>query len=490
MYYQPQQGSQNPQYNEYNQQGYGYQQSYGNQPPYGQPYASAPPVQPAFQQGPPPSGPSSPNWNRYNKVKEDGNKFPESPKYRDAFWALLFVLHLIAVVVLLIVGIAKDGANIDFYGINTDEFRKVISVSAITVGTAMCLSFIWLTIVRKFAKQLIWGTLVGSMILCFAFGVFLFAQGSVWGGIIFILIGLLNILFIYWWRSRIPFATAMLETISDLIRMYPATAWISVASLVAQAVFIALLVYTVSLSSSFASSFTTLLTIFYLLSLYWTTQVIRNTVHVTASGTFATWYFLQATGMPANPTLKSMKRALTTSFGSICLGSLLVALLQTLRTLLRSTRNQRNAIFVWIVDCILGCIEGLIRYFNLYAFTQVAIYGKAYCEAAKDTWSLISSHGLEAIINDNLIGNVLSLGAFLGAVITALVGGIAGAVLVNDQWVLCAVIGFLIGYSILSVCMEVVQSGSACILVCFAMEKDVLRVNNPNLYDKFITTYY
>ena len=30
-----------------------------------------------------------------------------------------------------------------------------------------------------------------------------------------------------------------------------------------------------------------------------------------------------------------------------------------------------------------GCIEGLLRYFNQYAFTQVAIYGKSYCNAGR-----------------------------------------------------------------------------------------------------------
>jgi len=30
-----------------------------------------------------------------------------------------------------------------------------------------------------------------------------------------------------------------------------------------------------------------------------------------------------------------------------------------------------------------GIIEGLLKYFNQYAFTQVAIYGKSYCNAGR-----------------------------------------------------------------------------------------------------------
>jgi len=65
-----------------------------------------------------------------------------------------------------------------------------------------------------------------------------------------------------------------------------------------------------------------------------------------------------------------------------------------------------------------GIIEGLVEYFNHYAYTQVAIYGKDYISAAKDTWRLIKSHGIDIIINDNLIGNVLVMGSLLVGVVT------------------------------------------------------------------------
>ena len=54
-------------------------------------------------------------------------------------------------------------------------------------------------------------------------------------------------------------------------------------------------------------------------------QVIRNVVHCTTAGTVASWWFIQSA---PSPTLGALKRSLTTSFGSICLGSLIVAILQ------------------------------------------------------------------------------------------------------------------------------------------------------------------
>jgi hypothetical protein len=72
-----------------------------------------------------------------------------------------------------------------------------------------------------------------------------------------------------------------------------------------------------------------------------------------------------------NPTAKSAKRALTTSFGSICYGSLIIALIQTLRQIVQSSAEQARqegglfALFcLYCVDCILSIIESIIQYFN------------------------------------------------------------------------------------------------------------------------------
>jgi len=78
-----------------------------------------------------------------------------------------------------------------------------------------------------------------------------------------------------------------------------------------------------------------------------TTTVIKNVVHVTGAGVFASWYFLHGTvGVPPNPTLGSLKRATTTSFGSICFGSLIVAALQTLQAVCRSIRYKEIRAFL------------------------------------------------------------------------------------------------------------------------------------------------
>jgi hypothetical protein len=75
---------------------------------------------------------------------------------------------------------------------------------------------------------------------------------------------------------------------------------------------------------------------------------------------------------------------MTISIGSNCYGSLLIAIVQVIRTLVNIARSQARedreniacSVFLCCLECIINMIENILEYFNKYAFTQVAIYGK------------------------------------------------------------------------------------------------------------------
>lgn len=48
------------------------------------------------------------------------------------------------------------------------------------------------------------------------------------------------------------------------------------------------------------------------------------------------------------------------------------------------------------------------RFINSYAFSHIALYGKAYIPAAKDTWTMMKNRGIDALVNDCLISPVVS----------------------------------------------------------------------------------
>ena len=122
----------------------------------------------------------------------------------------------------------------------------------------------------------------------------------------------------------------------------------------------------------------------FLLSFYWTTQVIKNIVHVTVAGTVGTWWFVpgEARSCCSPAVRNSYWRSVTTSFGSICFGSLLVAIIQATREIIYSMRNEDNSLLVCLLDCILGLLEQLAEYFNKWAYIYVGLYGYGFVEAS------------------------------------------------------------------------------------------------------------
>ena len=113
---------------------------------------------------------------------------------------------------------------------------------------------------------------------------------------------------------------------------------------------------------------------------------------------------------------------MTTSFGSICFGSLIVAIVQATRALVNMMRQEDNSILLCLADCILSCIESLIEYFNKWAYVYVGLYGYPYLKAGKSVMELFHNRGWDAVIADDLVSNVL----FMVSVVVGLVSGVIG----------------------------------------------------------------
>jgi len=542
---------------------------YGQQPPYGygqpqmpmpnqygQPYVPGYQYgqqpyqpQPAYQQPPPENKPTKIDVNNGNgDFKKSKIEFNEKPKYQD-LWATFVYLATLAVTIAVAVwsipsmpeNIKKLNQNVSVnnngktYSSSSSSSYKyghykrdnkdinVINV-AIIIGSSFIVSAIvtsiYFTLVQKFTGKMIKGTFILSIILNIIYACISVLINPILGLVMLLFAGL-YVLCYFFWRSRIPFAKVVLKTVTSVTKKYPATIFLGVIECIIASIWYVFVCFTlvaaiaksVNEKNENSKTIAYVVYVFLIFSFFFTSQVINNFVHVTISGVFATYYF-RGVHEPGtnkievdvkNPTLKSFKRAATTSFGSICFGSLLIALVSTLRVLANQTKQEaaedENYILCLIaccVECILSCIEDGIEYFNVYAFTEVAIYGKPYCQAAKDTWTLCKSRGIEAIINDNIIGNVLSIGALAIGSLTALVTCFAAkffGVGLEDEKIKLAVmiifglIGFLIGCMTFSVVAQVINSGVATTFVCLCEDPDALRQTKPELWEKVRDTY-
>ena len=156
------------------------------------------------------------------------------------------------------------------------------------------------------------------------------------------------------------------------------------------------------------------LALLFLLSFYWTHQVLQNVLRSSVAGVVGTWWFtpLEASSFCSPAVRDSFLRSSTYSLGSIAFGSLIVAILQLLRSMLRSAandRNNRNGILHCIAACILLYLERIVEYFNKWAYIYVGLYGYDYVSAGKKVMSLFKTRGWTAIIADNLVNRLLGI---------------------------------------------------------------------------------
>merc|ERR1711865_976920 len=196
---------------------------------------------------------------------------------------------------------------------------------------------------------------------------------------------------------------------------------------------------------------------YFVLTLYWIAYVNMYIVHCVSAGVFGQWYFTVSEQDPAGLTVAAtapaLGRAMTSSFGSICLGALIIATIELLNAMARQAQRDADSMAAQFVACcircLLECIGDIVRFINRYAFTICSIYGDSYCEGVKITMDILQQNGFEAIINDDLVGTFLGMGALVGGLLAGGIGVlVAHAEDANtDQLVVVFVAGLLMGLS-------------------------------------------
>jgi len=239
--------------------------------------------------------------------------------------------------------------------------------------------------------------------------------------------------------------------------------------------------------------------------MYWISEWLTNTVHTIIAGVYGSWYF-SPHNFPKRATRGAARRALTYSFGSISFGSLLVAIIQFLKqvcTVARSQGASEGGAAGWIayavfcvLSCVLAIIEWVVEFVNRYAFCHIALYGKSYIAAAKDTWRMIKDRGIDALVNDCLVGPVLSFGAifFIGyaCALFAYLYLLFTKPPYNSDGGFIAVImafSFLIGFQIAHIFTTPLGSGIDTIFVAAGWDPQVMVRDHPELYNEMVRVY-
>jgi len=390
----------------------------------------------------------------------------------------------------------------------TTDISDMMVLLGISTLIALVVSTMALSVLIRHAQFLI------KFALLFNIGATaLFAIGSFFLSPFAALMGIgmfaLTVYYAYVVWGRIPFAACNLETATTAVKSNLGLAFFAYSSL------FVMVGWSAWWMVSFVSTMyvtggcngqaqcendpSEVLVFFMLLSYYWTFQVISNVIHVTVAGTVGTWWFVPSEGSSccSNGLRDSFMRSVTTSFGSICFGSLLVAILEAAKQMIRNLRESEDGggVLLCLAECLLACLQDIMEYFNKWAFVFVGLYGYTFIESGKNVLNLFKTRGWTTIITDTLANSVLGMLSAAVGLITGLVAlaiaQIQGMVFGDELGASAAAffIGFVVGMVLTSTLMTLVSSAVNTVIVCYAEAPREFHENHPKLAEDMRTTW-
>ncbi|BGP41470.1 pH nine-sensitive protein 1 [Rhodotorula kratochvilovae] len=359
-------------------------------------------------------------------------KFEDAkPKWNDLFFALLFLAQLGAFIAVAVISLRALPASEDSGGLgNPNGSSRTLNASmawllSIICGAGLVFSIILLAIVRAFTKVILEITLFLAVAMSVGYAVYLWIVRYWSGAIIFTIFAVFSILAYPGMRRRIPLSKQLLLFVLAIAKAHPSVyviALIGTVLVTAYSVFWSISVIAIyqkwspnaegsGTSGGNASSGALIgLMVFAVFNYYYVTQFITNLFLTTEAGIFGGYYY---GGREAKRlSWGAFKRASTYSFGSIAFGSLIVALLDLLRAFFQLLRSYESSEGNAIGACIACCAQCCIGIITNLVDIEIALYGKPYIKAAKDTWRLFKDRGITALINDCLVNNIWTFGSY------------------------------------------------------------------------------
>ncbi|KAK9934788.1 hypothetical protein M0R45_021918 [Rubus argutus] len=430
---------------------------------------------------------SDPNVVRSRRSADGSQTMAAEPsrRWRDVFWLGIFMIHLILVGgALAVLGLNRykksDRLNLDRFTKNYLENQRGLTENywplyALAGGVGTVLGSTWLLFLgsqanhmMKIAVHILTTYLAVISVLCF------WMEQFFWG-VAFAIGAAMLFLYVLAVINRLPFTMLVLQAAVKMVWSLPEVMKVVYA-------FMLIMLLWMGIWSFGAAGVVALgigdggrwwLLVVLSVSLFWTGAVLCNTVHVIVSGMVflvLTHGGRDASSMPPKSLMKSIRYAVTTSFGSICYGSLFTAAIRTLRWKIRGVRSKigNNECLLCCVDFLFHLVETLVRFFNKYAYVQIAVSGKSFNHSARDAWELFQSTGVEALIAYDCSGAVLLMCTLLGGLITGTCSGIWTWVKYRDRVALVGSTAMLMGMVLVGLAMAVVESAVTSIYICYA----------------------
>lgn len=418
--------------------------------------------------------------------EEESTEFRKQKRCNDVLFAIAYYVHLGVILTVLLEHNPAEGDSKQHW-----NAKGVLKFVGIISAVAVVLSTLALGFMSAFAGLLVEIALITSLLVAAGVGGYGVYVTKWWmagaGGVAF----LAGFIFTCCIWKRIGFAAANLRTALTAIRT---NLGLALMAYVWEAVAFAWTILWMDSAGAAMDGMGWGMIFLYLISFFWTQQVINNLQHTIVASVIGTWWYnpADANSFWDDGLNRAICHSTTLSFGSICFGSLLASIVQALKWLHRLSKdNDKCSCVSAMIDCCLSCLQEMIEYFNKWAYTFVGIHGDSYIQGGREAVSLFKKRGWVALIADGLAEAVM---IFIKLAIAAICG-IAGWYLVSyDDDIFEGIgisrdkddmvgfgAGLLIGYLLAGIMMELVSSAINAVIVCFAEAPAEFEKNYPEL---------
>lgn len=388
--------------------------------------------------------------------------------YKDFAFSFLFISHLILVVasiMFLIILFFKD-----FNPRKLHNLQRWFPQLCASVVTAALFGVACQTLFKFFPASMASVVIWTSAFLTFSASIMLISTSvpaSLAMGALWFIFSICVSLYACWVSNRIKYAGDLLLCSLNTAKRVPGTYLVSLWILLIGSVWLVFWSFGVVCALSFR--FAPLIILGLLASMAWTLETLRNVAYTTIARSTSRLYLNEADGS-AIRWERCLHVAFTSSFGSICLGSLVVPSLHVLRVLARGLNRIHgdNEFMFSCADCFVGVMNAFGRYANNWAYVQVGVKNKAFVRASEDTWDLFKSKHLNVVIDTDLTSSFCVMSGIAGGMLCVIVSGGWTFATHKALTASISIVSFFIGYFLVRITMAVPQGAVCTHYVCYA----------------------
>ena len=135
---------------------------------------------------------------------------------------------------------------------------------------------------------------------------------------------------------------------------------------------------------------------------FWTSQFIISLGQLVVALSVSIWYFTRDRKNIGNSTfIKSVGLVSLYHLGTAAFGSLIIAVIKTIRTVLTyiqkkasKSKSRLATVLLTVLKCMLWCLEKCLKFVNKQAYIQTAIFSYSFCKASRMGFFLVLRNAL------------------------------------------------------------------------------------------------